>query len=218
MAPRHGLTPAARRTVVGGQSMSDALRARAEITRRFCERWLRKAARYDSSQLDGAFDKFFTLFVAFNKLYFHTALVSGQPDQGDRAMATRLFPQAIGHELLWQKLVTEGGIADVQTLARLIGPDGSFFLISSADPDTPDLERNANLHRRLLSESPRVAVEAVLEYLYQVRCNMFHGRKGFETRQLQLLRPCLRCLEHIVVAGLERTSSVAQQLGEPGRP
>lgn len=89
-------------------------------------------------------------------------------------MATQLFPQAIGHELLWQKLVRDGGIADVQTLARLIGPEGPFFLIFSADRDTPDPEKNADLRRRLLDESPRVAVEAVLEYLYRVRCNMFH--------------------------------------------
>ncbi len=147
------------------------------------KRWLRKAARYNSSRLDGAFDKFFTLFVAFNRLYLHTAEISGRPDPGDRAMATQLFPQAIGHELLWQKIVRDGGIDDVQTLARLIGPNGPFFLIFSADRHTPDPEKNDDL--------------------YRVRCNMFHGRKGFETRQLQLLPPCLRCLMRIVVAGLE---------------
>ena len=159
---------------------------------------------YDPAQLEDAFDKFFTLFVAYNRLYFHTAQVSGRAERRDRLKATRLFPEVIGHEFLWQKLTEGVGTADVQTLVRLIGPSGSFFLISGADPDTPDANRNADLGRRLNSRSHRVAIEAVLEYLYQVRCNMFHGSKGFEARQLQLLQPCLRCLERIVMAGLER--------------
>jgi hypothetical protein len=30
-------------------------------------------------------------------------------------MATELFPQAIGHEILWQRLIKGRGKADVQT-------------------------------------------------------------------------------------------------------
>ncbi len=203
MAARNGLTSAARRAIVSELLTRGALSNQADMTRRFCERWLRKAAQYKSSRLDGAFDKFFTLFVAFNRLYVHAVQIAGyhagQRDPGDRAMATQLFPQAIGHEILWQKLVKGKGIADVQTLAKLIGPDGPFFVTFSARRNTPQPEMDANLRRRLLDDSPRIAVEAVLEYLYGVRCNMFHGRKGLEPRQLELLRPCLRCLERIVV-------------------
>jgi len=46
-------------------------------------------------------------------------------------------------------------------------------------------------------------VEALLEYIYQVRCNMFQGEKGFEERQLRILQPCLRSLEQVIGAGLE---------------
>lgn len=192
--------------------MRGGLSGHRETTRRFCERWLGKAALCNPNRLDGAFDKFFTLFVAFNRLYLHTAQIAGQharqSDPGDRAMATQLFPQAIGHEILWQKLVKGRGIADVQTLAELIGPNGPFFVTFSAHRDTPEPEKDADLRRRLLDVSPRIAVEAVLEYLYGVRCNMFHGRKGFQPRQLELLRPCLRCLERIVVAGLGRIDDI----------
>lgn len=40
--------------------------------------------------------------------------------------------------------------------------------------------------------------EAVLEALYAIRCNMFHGQKGFEVAQLALLRPAIVLLESIV--------------------
>lgn len=181
----------------------------ADLTRRFCQRWLQKAALYNPSHLEDAFDKFFTLFAVFNRLYFRAAQVCGERHRGDRQMATRLFPQVVGHEFLWQKLTADGGTADIQTLQSLIGPGGSFFLISGEDPDAPDPQRNADLRQRLGSRSQRIAVEAVLEYLYQVRCNMFHGNKGFEARQLRLLQPCLRCLERIIAAGLERLDDVA---------
>ena len=38
-------------------------------TRAFCERWLMKAAEYDENTLIDVFDKFFSTFVAFNRLY-----------------------------------------------------------------------------------------------------------------------------------------------------
>jgi hypothetical protein len=182
---------------------------RAELTRQFCRHWLEKAAQYDATRLEDAFDKFFTLFVAFNRLYFYAAQVAGQPNVGDRRMATRLFPEVVGHDLLWQRLTDNGGEADIRTLQGLIGPDGSFFLISrDADPDANDPERDNELRRLLGSKSHRVVVEAVLEFVYQVRCNMFHGAKGFENRQLQLLQPCLWCLDRVIAVGLEKVSAV----------
>ena len=39
-----------------------------EITR-FCTNWLEKAQMYDVHNLQGSFDKFFTLFVVYNRLY-----------------------------------------------------------------------------------------------------------------------------------------------------
>jgi hypothetical protein len=151
--------------------------------------------------LQDAFDQFFTLFVAFNRLYSYTAQVAGQGNAGDRRMATRLFAEIVGHQTLLRAITSDGG-ADIELLRQLIEPNGSFFLISGPNPDIPDTERNADLHRRLGNVSACVAAEAVLEYLYQVRCNMFHGSKGFEDRQLQLLQPCLRVLRRVVDAGL----------------
>ena len=38
----------------------------------FCNNWLQKANNIDSSNLQGAFDKFFTLYVVYNRLYVET--------------------------------------------------------------------------------------------------------------------------------------------------
>jgi len=37
--------------------------------------------------------------------------------------------------------------------------------------------------------------KAVLEALYAIRCNMFHGQKGFQPIQLELLQPAIAVLE-----------------------
>ena len=37
--------------------------------------------------------------------------------------------------------------------------------------------------------------KGVLETLYAIRCNMFHGQKGFDVAQLALLRPAISLLE-----------------------
>src|SRR5437016_5354896 len=100
----------------GGHWRVRTLGARVDLTRKFCQRWLQKAASYDPAKLEDAFDKFFTLFVAFNRLYFHAAQVSGQAERGDRRMATRLFPGVIGHEFLWERLTEGVGGDDIQTL------------------------------------------------------------------------------------------------------
>jgi hypothetical protein len=39
---------------------------------------------------------------------------------------------------------------------------------------------------------------AALEVLYAIRCNMFHGHKGFEPIQLELLRPTILLLESTI--------------------
>ena len=43
-----------------------------------------------------------------------------------------------------------------------------------------DEAKTAELYEKLGSVLPRDAVEAVLEYLYLVRCNIFHGSKALE--------------------------------------
>ncbi len=187
----------------------------AKETQEFCKHWLQKAKNYDShapnSELQDAFDKFFTLFVAFNRLYLYTAVVAQQPKAREWRKVQRIFPEIVGHDRLW-RAVNRPQNGDVDTLRRLIGPNGSFWLISGDDPNRPDQAANDDLHRRLGNQSSCVALEALLQYLYKVRCNMFHGTKGFHHEQLQILEPCNRCLERILSEGMRWLRNETQQL------
>ena len=60
----------------------------AEFTQRFCRRWIEKADNYDDKSLDGVFDKFFSLYVAFNRLYSHLDLRFNGGRKGDKEQAT----------------------------------------------------------------------------------------------------------------------------------
>ncbi len=171
-------------------------------TKRFCNRWLAKAEQYDERSLDGAFDRFFSAFVAFNRLYSHVNQHKDRPVEGDKKKATSRFASVIGADHLWGALRADGRENDMLTLANLIVPGGGFYLISLRSEDQPDLEGDKKLVDDLRGEDPRGKIEALLEYLYQVRCNMFHGDKDFDHRQLELLRPATRCLECVVRAGL----------------
>jgi hypothetical protein len=47
----------------------------------------------------------------------------------------------------------------------------------------------------LESHSRDRRAKAVLEALYAIRCNMFHGQKEFDVAQVALLRPAICVLE-----------------------
>ena len=77
-------------------------------------------------------------------------------------------------------------------------------MISERSSGRPDEQENQKLLDELQSGNPSTKVNAVLKYLYFVRCNMFHGSKDFEHRQLEIVRPASRCLERVIRAGLDK--------------
>lgn len=185
----------------------------AIMTVGFCQRWLNKAARYDDRTLDGAFDKFFSLFVAFNRLYSHISATSGRVVKGDRRQATEAFASIIGTDRLLEALLRNGGEVDLRTMRELIRPGGRFYLISDGTTDQPNVIRNEDLYRRLDDRSDSIKVRAALEYVYLVRCNMFHGSKDFDRAQLEIIQPATRCLARIIEAGLRIVDPTSVQPG-----
>lgn len=144
------------------------------MTIQFCERWLQKAAEYDDQTLTGAFDKFFSLFVAFNRLYSHICIQSGRAIKGDRKQATDGFVSIVGAQRLVAAL-DNGGSHDVTILADLIRPEGPFYLISDGSRDQPDVARNQQLYERLRGPNPANRARAVTEYLYLIPAIEGHG-------------------------------------------
>ena len=104
-------------------------------TRRFCERWLEKAAAYDEYTLDGTFDKFFSVFVAFNRLYTHFNTCSPRPKRGDKQQATDGVLHAIGVDALFRALTNDCGDRDLHEILQLVGPGARFYLVSNTNRD-----------------------------------------------------------------------------------
>lgn len=174
-----------------------------EFTLRFCRRWVDKANQCNCTGLDGAFDRFFSLIVAFNRLYSYVSLSSRNSSGRDQHEATVVFPREVGSGRLLAALIEDEGSKDLRVLARLIAPGGQFYLHSDRRTGRRDEASDQQLHDDLGSSDNTTKVKAVLKFLYLVRCNMFHGRKDFDDKQLQIIEPATRCLMRVVHAGID---------------
>lgn len=169
---------------------------------RFCERWIDKADAYRSNDLEDLFDRFFTLFVAYNRFYsaaaeLHRATLDPRQAQlllGDRREATTVMARLIRQSRFANAMNETPAIAAAcQTISTLLH-NHHFFLHSIRGTKEPDLARDAKLAYGLGKHS----LMSVLECLYQIRCNIFHGEKEFAPRQAELLAPAITLLEAIV--------------------
>ena len=133
-----------------------------------CQRWREKAQQYDTEDTHQLFDKFFSLYVAYNALYAETAAY------------------------LHRKAINQ--------LKILISKQSSFHFWICLDPvfGEPQEDEDEKLIKRLNSSSTDERARAILQLIYQVRCNMFHGRKSVSPVQKQLLIPLIIILEKII--------------------
>lgn len=171
--------------------------------RNFCDSWRTKARAYCSDDLIGAFDRFFTSYVAFNRLYAEATYRLAR--RGEIKLKER-FPDAQAA----QDYVVQFCGAGILTSAWEDNPpsaldkiaehlrEGKFAL--KLDPMTGERRPNKDqaLAAALESRSRNKRAKAALEALYAIRCNMFHGQKGFDFAQLELLRPAILLLEKTV--------------------
>jgi hypothetical protein len=169
---------------------------------RFCERWIIKADAYRSDGIEDLFDRFFTLFVAYNRFYsaaaeLHRATLDPRHKgmlQGDRKEATTVMARLIRQSRFTDFVNETPAIAAAcQAISELL-QNHHFFLHTFRGTNDPDLERDSKLADGLRKHS----LLSVLECLYQIRCNIFHGEKEFAPRQAELLVPALTLLETIV--------------------
>jgi len=170
--------------------------------RNFCESWHAKATTYSTENIDGAFDRFFTSYVAFNRLYAeatyrlarrgHIKLRERFPDSQAAQDYIVQFCTAAMLTRAW-----ENSAAAVDALREIADHlrEGRFSL--KLDPVTgyPRPAKDRELLTALESRSRNQKAKGVLETLYSIRCNMFHGRKDFQLHQLALLRPAILLLE-----------------------
>ena len=168
----------------------------------FYNGWRAKAREYPINEIRSAFDRFFTLYVAFNRLYAEATFRLARRGQTrlrdrfpDSKAAQDYVLQFCGAEAIigaWERAP-----ATVQAL-REIGDHlrtGRFALKLNIVTGEKRPQADRELLKGLESRSLNRRAKSGLEVLYAIRCNMFHGHKGFEPVQLELLRPAIHLLE-----------------------
>lgn len=171
----------------------------------FVQNWRDKAHAYPDEDIRGAFDRFFTSYVAFNRLYAEAAFRLARRGQvklrdrfPDSQAAQEYVVQYCGAVTLtqsWERApATAAAISQISEHLR----ERRFAL--KLDMVTGERNRDADLKllNGLESRSKNRRAQSVLEALYAIRCNMFHGHKDFQPIQLQLLKPAIVVLESTI--------------------
>jgi hypothetical protein len=80
---------------------------------------------------------------------------------------------------------------------RRILEDGWFFVVLSGPQAEGNREKDQRLLRSFRSRDPERRAEAVLKFVYNIRCNTFHGSKNFDRVQIPVLEPCITVLSRL---------------------
>jgi len=169
-------------------------------------RWICKADGYTEETIEDVFDRFFSLFVAYNTLYSEITIMLEKKNMhkgtGDRVSATKNMPIYIGQAILFDKLKNLSD--DIDKIVNLI-KNGTFYISTTRNNITPDTVKDNKYMNNIenINSSQNLANktkfnEAVLSLIYGVRCNIFHGKKDLQSKQIDLLVPMNNILEMII--------------------
>ncbi len=171
----------------------------------FCQNWRAKAETYSSENIRDAFDRFFTLYVAFNRLYAEATFRLARRGQvrlrdrfPDSHGAREYVLQFCGAGALtrtWEDN-QETGAALRQIADHLRQRRFALKLDMVTGERRPEADRE--LLMALESRSRNRRAKAGLEVLYAIRCNMFHGHKSFDPIQVELLGPAIVLLDSTI--------------------
>lgn len=184
---------------------------------KFCTAWLQKAERVDIGPLEGVFDRFFTLWVVFNRLYeeagrslahsghhLYAVFVSKRGKKiftppPDRISATKGIVVFVGEDRLKVKIFSNDEATVGLKYIHDSILDGILYLHENYETGKPAPEIDQDLATKAISGS----VESILILLYQARCNLFHGQKSFTESQRDLLNGMSAILVQIIACSME---------------
>jgi hypothetical protein len=178
----------------------------------FYNNWLGKADSYSNNTLADQFDKFISLYVVFNALYIEVidALKqSGESlpkDYKDKKAATDYVAQFLKSKFYVQTLLAdETSRASLEQIIDII-ENNRFHII--LELGVPLRHLDLELLSFLQSNSSQEKAKAILSMLYHIRCNIFHGQKGFEERQREILEPATHLLRRTVEITFQKLNSL----------
>ena len=165
---------------------------------KFYTNWLAKANGYNENTLANHFDKFISLYVIYNSLYMEVMSElkrngANLPQKfSDKRVATEYVKRYLKPPFYLENLLNEEqSQIDLDEICKIIN-DELFHII--IDWGIPQRQRDIQLVESILSNNKNKKVDAILSLFYYLRCNMFHGHKGFENKQSRLLVPVNRLL------------------------
>jgi len=145
----------------------------------FIREWLKRAERGENEPVDDA-DRFISLWIAFNGWL--------KKKYGEKTNDRKMVESAKGNKTLKEifRELSDGDTNFKTNLNQLM----RYIVIDMRDPSDEQREKRCT-----------GGFESFLDTIYQIRCNLFHGRKNFEedkkdrelvTLALKLLRPLFK--------------------------
>jgi hypothetical protein len=164
----------------------------------FYDNWNAKSDAIDETQLSGVFDKYISLFIIYNSLYtqvpdaFIANGISVPMKIYDNELAIKWVIRFLGADNIVDNLVAHGIQNDINALIGLIQQQRFYIKLNYGAR-----QRNEDLKILLKLRSTNNAQKAVgiLEVIYNVRCNLFHGHKDMIEPQRSLLSPLVNILK-----------------------
>ncbi len=140
--------------------------------------WMRKAKRQRPKTVGQYMDCFITSYVAY------AAWVSLFRESDSIGHDRECCVNKVCEALASRPSILEELNESACELAREI--DAKGFDVNSRNSENPMLSANWDEKNKSLS--------VLLSTLYNMRCNLFHGRKDLVGEQVCILRPAIRCL------------------------
>jgi hypothetical protein len=175
---------------------------------RFVSNWLAKADAIQLKSLEDYFDKFFTLYVVYNRLYAEVTFdldrrrqinISNKKSFPDREAATNYVLKVVGSTKLITSVTGDSDCAQALREIEQLIEGGKFSIKLNIITGCRQPDEDQNLLSRLRSSTNKSArAQAILDLVYSVRCNTFHGHKGFDEIQIQILGPVIVLLKKII--------------------
>jgi len=158
------------------------------------KRWLKKSKKYTSGNVEDVMDKFFSLYVAYNAMYSKFS----QGNNDDRACATTRMADYLKSENITILNDCES------TIKEMIKPveDGIFYIYGNHSSD--DYKKDSVIIQKIKEDINNY--RSILNFIYGIRNNMFHGDKQIIAEQVQLLNPANEVLEKLLDALIQKNS------------
>jgi hypothetical protein len=154
----------------------------------FIERWREKAQGYlfDENPAN-YFDRFFTEFILYNCLYNEINRICCLRLDGDKNKAVAAAKAFLTSEAILAEQMVTSGRDEILNLIQL-----KEFYIWKEQTDY-----QCEPVKKLRSPNPNEQIDGLLEIIYGVRCNLFHGEKEFLGNQKRILKPCICVIEKL---------------------